>query len=264
MRSILIVLLLATPAFSQEFFAVGEGLCWQATSSDFQNQFAPALTTDHDWEAGFRAGLGLQNFWGWRASWTYTWFAADDSRLWTDVAQAGNVASYGDLDYQVHDFEVGRTFCLHPSLQLEPFAGFRWGQIDYSLQDQMSGAGGNLLNMDSFTDSYGARLGLKGRCYVPGGFSLFGHGAMSGLFSTTENRGTMQNPASTWDLKDNHENHGVDAAVGVAWQCCLVEVSGGYEWNWWADAIQRRGSMAQADYDDLRLEGAFLRVTGRY
>ena len=264
MRSILIVLLLATPAFSQEFFAVGEGLCWRATNSDFQNHFAPTLGMDHNWDAGFRAGLGIQHPWGWKASWTYTWFAEDDSRLWTDLANVGDVASYGDLDYQVHDFELGRVFCLHPTLQLEPFVGFRWGQVDYSVQDAMSGSGGNSMTLHSMTDSYGARLGLKGRCFLSHGFSLIGHGAMTGLFSTTENRGALESPASSWDVTDDHENHGVDAAAGVAWEWGLIEVSGGYEWNWWADIIQRRSAMGQPDYEDLLLEGAFLRVTGKY
>lgn len=260
MRSILIVLLLATPAVSQEFFAVGEALCWRADSSDFQNQFDPSLSVNHDWEAGYRAALGVQHPWGWKASWTYTAFAVDA----TDQAAVGGPTSYGDLDYQVHDFDVARVFCLHQRLELEPFAGFRWGQIDYSLRDTIGGANGNRLDMHSFTDSYGLRIGAKGRVSLPAQLSLFGQGAVSGLFSTTENRGSTQAPATSWDATDNHENHAVDAAAGVAWQFALIEVAAGYEWNWWSDSIQRRSAMSQPDYDDLLLEGAFLRVTGRY
>jgi hypothetical protein len=259
MRSILIVLLLATPAFSQEFFAVGEALCWRPLSDDFRNTFNPDLAVDLDWDAGLRGGLGIQHPLGWKASWTYTWFAAEDTRRSAAAGEVGGATSYGDLDYQVHDFEVGRVFCIHPSCQVEPFAGFRWGQIDYSLRDML---GSSMLAMDSKTDSYGVRLGGKARCSLTQQLSLFGQGAFSGLFSTTENRGISNN--ATWNLTDDHENHGVDAAAGVAWECGLLEVAAGYEWNWWANIVQRRSAMSQPDYDDLLLEGVFLRVTGRY
>lgn len=260
MRSILIVLLLATPAVSQEFFAVGEALCWRPSSDDFQNVYNSNLAMDHDWDAGFRAGVGIEHPWGWKASWTYTSFGVDEARSWSDVIEPGDLfTSYGDLDYQVHDFEVGRVFCLRQYLQVEPFAGFRWGQIDYSLRDT---GGNNSLALHSNTDSYGARVGGRARCYLPGQFSLFGQGAFSGLFSTTENIGTSSTAA--WNGTDNHENHCVDAAAGVAWECGLLEVAAGYEWNWWANTIQRRSAGSNPDYDDLLLDGAFLRVTGRY
>ncbi|NLS92440.1 MAG: hypothetical protein GXX96_09780 [Planctomycetaceae bacterium] len=261
MRSVLIVLLLATPAFSQEFFGSGEALCWRPSSDDFHNQYNSNLDLDHDWSGGYRVALGLDQLWGWKTSWTYTAFSADDSRIWTGL-EGANLSSYGDLDYQVHDFEVGREFWLHPRFKTEAFAGFRWGQIDYTLRDALGGANGSALVLHSNTDSYGARVGAKGRCYLPGQFSIFGQGAFSGLFSTTDNTGLSLD--GTWDLTDNHENHGVDAAAGVAWECGLMEVSAGYEWNWWANSLQRRASTWQPDYEDLLLEGVFLRVTGKY
>jgi hypothetical protein len=265
MRSIFIVLLLATPAFSQGFFAVGEGLCWRPWSSDFRNQYDSDLAINHDWAPGVRGEVGYEGPLGWKGSWTYTWFAADDARAWDDVVIPGDqYTSYGDLDYQVHDFEVGRVFCLYRKLEIEAFGGFRWGQIDYSLRDAVSGRTGNQVDLNSFTDSYGVRVGGKAKCYLPGQFSLFGEGAFSGLFSTTRNWGSTQSPGTSWDETDNHENHAVDAAAGVAWRCGLVEVAGGYEWNWWANSIQRRSETSQPDYDNLLLEGAFLRVTGRY
>lgn len=260
MRSILIVLFLAAPAVSQEFFAVGEALYWGASSSEFQNRYNPELDVEHDWRPGFRAGLGLQNAWGWKASWNYTWYATDDTRVWEPASADARFTSYGDLDHQLHDFEIGRELWLHSCLKVEPFAGFRWGQIDYSLQD--TGGRNGMLALHSSTDSYGARVGGKAQCYLPAGFSLLGEGAFSGLFSTTQNTGATG--SGNWDVTDNHENHSVDALAGVAWQCGLMEVAGGYEWHWWANSIQRRSAMSQADYQDLLLEGAFLRVTGRY
>ncbi len=261
MRSILIVLVLATPAFSQEFFGFTEALCWQPSSNDFQNQFNSSLTIDHDWSAGYRVGLGLQNLGAWKASWTYTAFEVSDSRVWTDMRTA-DASSYGDLDYQVHDFEVGRVFCISQRFQAEAFGGFRWGQIDYSLRDAIGGTGATSLAQFSNTDSYGGRLGARGRYYLLSGLSMFGHGAATGSVSTTENVGVSSTAA--WNVSDDHENHGVDAAAGLAWECGMLEIAAGYEWNWLADVIQRRGALSQPDYDDLRLEGAFLRITGRY
>ncbi|MHB8902247.1 MAG: Lpg1974 family pore-forming outer membrane protein [Thermoguttaceae bacterium] len=260
MRSILVLLLLATPAFSQEFFASGEALCWRPVSDDFANAFDSDLLMDHEWEAGVRATLGVQLPSCWKGSWTYTWFAAEDARDWTPPQAIGGPTSYGDLDYQVHDFDVARVFWLHPNCQLEPFVGFRWGQIDYTLDDTM---GASFVFLDSKTDSYGLRIGSKARWSLTESISLFGHGSFSGLFSTTENRGIATDTAP-WDVTDNHENHAADAAAGVAWQCGMLEVAAGYEWNWWANAIQRRDSTSQPDYENLLLEGAFLRLTGRF
>lgn len=259
MRSILIVLLLAAPACSQEFFAVGEALCWGTYSDDFKNRFDSSLAADLDWDAGFRGGLGIQHPMGWKASWTYTWFAAEDTRTSASVGEVGGARSYGDLDYQVHDFDLAHVFYLTANCQLEPFVGFRWGKIDYSLRDLL---GASMLSMDSNTDSYGVRLGGKGRVSLTEQFSVFGQGSFSGLYSTTENRGVSSNAA--WDVTDDHENHGVDAAAGVAWQYGLLEVAAGYEWNWWANILQRRSSTWQPDYDNLLLEGVFLRFSGRY
>ena len=260
MRSILIVLVLATPAFSGEFFAVGEALCWRPYSADFKNDFDSSLSVNHDWDAGFRAGVGIQIPLSWRASWVYTSFSADDTRVWRNVGNISAAASYGDLDYQVHDFEVGQVLYCNSVCQVEGFGGFRWGQIDYTLQDVISG--GSIVNLDSNTDSYGLRLGGKATCWLTQTISIFGQGAASGFLSTTDNRGDSTTAA--WNLTDDHETHGVDALAGVAWNYGLLEVAAGYEWNWWADIIQRRGSTSTPDYDNLLLEGAFLRMTARY
>ena len=259
MRSILIVLLLTAPACSQEFFALGEALCWRPWSGDFTNAFDSSLSVNRGWEAGARGGLGIQHPVGLKGSWTYTWFAAEDTTSTARRDEVGGAMSYGDLDYQVHDFDLARVIYLTQYCQFEPFVGFRWGRIDYSLRDL---DGSSALSMNSNTDSYGVRLGSNGRLSLTEQLSLFGQGAFSGLLSTTENTGLDSD--GTWDATDDHENHGADAAAGVAWECGLLEVAAGYEWNWWANVVQRRNSTSQPDYDDLLLEGVFLRVTGRY
>lgn len=276
MRSIILVLMLASPALSEGISGHADVLCWQADSADFQNAYSLSsnLSTEPGWSAGFRAGVGYQHCSGWKLSWTYTNFGADDSRGWSDVRNPGDsFSSYSDLDFQLHDFEVGRSFRLTEYLEVEAFGGFRWGQVDYSLADVYRVAPGtpvfdtgtHLVRANSDTDSYGVRLGGEARCRLRANLTLFGRGAVSGLASTTRSSGTTNQGIVMvpWDATDNHENLVLDASTGLAWQYGQLEVAAGYEWSSWINSIQSRRIRytGQPDYEDLLLEGAFARVT---
>lgn len=282
MRSIILVLMLASPAFSQGVFGHADVLYWQADSADFQNaeSASPRLSIEPDWSAGVRAGVGYQHCSGWKVSWTYTNFGADDSRAWSSVRNPGDsFSSYSDLDFQLHDFEVGQSFCLTEYLEVEAFGGFRWGQVDYSLSDgyrvppaapgSIPMIGNSSVWAHSFTDSYGVRLGGEARCRLRGNLILFGRGAVSGLVSTTRSNGMSAwgTAFSSWDATDNHENVVLDASTGLALQRGHLEIAAGYEWSSWRNAIQSRRGLfggSPPDYEDLLLQGAFARVAVSY
>jgi len=279
MRSTILLLMLATPALSQVISGHADLLCWQAGSADFQNAYAISenLSAEPDRSVGFRAGVGYQHCSHWKVSWTYTNFGADESRAWSGARNPGDsFSSYSDLDFQLHDFEVGRSFRLAEYLEVEAFGGFRWGQVDYSLSDRYQLAPGSIFVMtdtqvvraNSCTDSYGVRLGGEARCRLRGNLSLFGRGAVSGLASTTRSNGTSNRGITMvpWDVTDNHENLVLDASTGLAWRYGQLEVAAGYEWSSWQNSIQSRRIRytEQPDYEDLLLEGAFARVAVSY
>jgi hypothetical protein len=277
MRSSILVLMLASPALAEGVFGRADVLYWQADSADFRNaaSFSRRFSIEPDWSVGVRAGVGYQHCSGWKVSWTYTNFGAEDSRAWSSVRDPGDsFSSYSDLDFQLHDFEVGRSFCLTEYLEVEAFGGFRWGQVDYSVTDRyrvppppIMFIGGSYVRANSFTDSYGVRLGSEARCRLRGNLTLFGRVAVSGLVSTTHSDGMTQDLAiSWWDATDNHENVVLDASTGLALQYGQLEFAAGYEWSSWQNSIQSRRIRYtdQADYEDLLLEGIFGRVSVCY
>ncbi len=277
MRSIILVLVLASPASSEGVFGHADALYWRAKSADFDNVFSYSsnLAIRPDWSPAFRAGVGYRHRSGWKASWTYTNFGADDSRAWSSVSYPGDsFSSYSDLDFQLHDFEVGQSFLLGEYFEVEVFGGFRWGQVDYSLVDRHRiPPGGPLISVDdymranSYTDSYGVRLGGRASCRLRGNLKLFGHGALSGMVSTTRSSGmTGSWSFFSWDRTDNHENLVLDASTGLAWQYGHLEVTAGYEWSSWQNSIQSRAVhfARRTDYEDLLLEGIFARVALGY
>lgn len=124
------------------------------------------------------------------------------------------------------------------------------------------------VRANSFTDSYGIRLGGEARRRLHANLTLFGRGAVSGLVSTTRSTGTTNRGITlvSWNATDNHENLVVDASAGLAWRCGRLELAAGYKWSSWKNSIQsRRGRFVRSpDYEDLLLEGAFARVAFNY
>jgi hypothetical protein len=218
-------------------------------------------------------------------TWNYTLFGTDASKAWT-VDEGWSIAyrnAYSDVDYQVHDFEVSRSILDTAMVDLNVFGGFRWGKIDhYRVTDKhvfdivADGEGGeyergafrDIDRNSSNTDSYGARLGGEFRCAIIGNLDVFGRGAFTGMYSTTQHTEHTTYREDNWrpgfafydifSSTDNHENHAVDTAVGVIWTHECFDLQAGYEWNIWKNAVSYRRN--SSDYRDLVLDGWFARL----
>ncbi|NLS91334.1 MAG: hypothetical protein GXX96_04005 [Planctomycetaceae bacterium] len=190
MRTIAVLLLLASPAAAQITGNV-DYLYWRANSSDFHHFIDRGPSTEHA-GSGVRAGIGYRlNCW--EASWNYTYYASDafgeqsyPINNWVEYLSCDD-----DLDYQVHDLQLLRRFCLGQCCELDIFGGFRWGQIDRTsqnlwLQDVTPQGQHSYLTSISRTDSYGGRLGGNFRVQLTEFLSWFASGAFSGLLSTTD------------------------------------------------------------------------------
>jgi len=126
MRTIAVLLLLASPAAAQITGNV-DYLYWQANSSDFHHYIDRGPDTEHA-GSGVRAGIGYRlNCW--EASWNYTYYASDafGERSYPISYWEEYLSCDDDLDYQVHDLQLLRRFCLGQCCELDVFGGFRWG-----------------------------------------------------------------------------------------------------------------------------------------
>lgn len=284
MRAIALLLLLASPAVGQ-ITGYADYLYWQANSSDFHHWKSPevwptfdGLAAEHDGSSGLRAGIGYRLD-RWEASWNYTFYASDAFAEWSgtfDVPQYGS--SDDDLDYQVHDLQLMRRFCVGECCELDIFGGFRWGQVDRTAVDSwLDGIPSGFETHEtsiSKTDSYGGRLGGRFRVQLTDQFSWFATGAFSGLVSTSDRtRHDLNNifPGNPLVLnyheesRDTHETHSVEASTGLSWTYRCAEVAAGYEWHIWSNIIYNRNTpFSVNDYRDLVLEGLFARLAFVY
>ena len=287
MPTIALLLLLASPALAQ-VTGHADYLYWQANSSDFRfrkaNPYVPdydGLAAQHDGSSGVRTGIGYR-FHKWEVSWNFTYYASDARDEWEgwfiDSDQGGT--SNDDLDYQVHDFQITRSFCVGQCCELGVFGGFRWGQVDRHAQDDwIDGiAYPYFVYYDtsiSKTDSYGGRLGGNFRVQLTDSLSWFATGAFSGLVSTTEKNSFEVTNIVGGDMasmyeqansqRDTHETHSVEAATGLSWTHGSLELAAGYEWHVWSNIIHRRRIyVGYEDYRDLVLDGLFARVALTY
>jgi hypothetical protein len=281
LRTILLALVLATRATAGEFTGCADYLYWEGP----------------DWGSGLRTGIGYQAC-CWEITWNYTTFGADTASHWVGQSdQDGDIHVwlYEDLDYQVHDFQLARTFEAGV-FDFELFGGFRWGKIDAFInREEITweyNYGGGVLfpngaRIDQFiseTDSYGVRFGGEARCYLTSHLSVFGRGAVAGMQSTTRHvwRDAWYPNVSGYPRDyhgypnddygdpirlsylpetDHHANHSFDLTTGLTWQRRWLELTTGYEWHTWANAMQ---TDIPGDFHDVILEGLFARVKVQY
>lgn len=272
------------------FIGFAEALAWKARRNglDYASFNNPVTTTptslrslDYDWQGGVRGGIGYRFASGWEAQWNYTHYRTSDSDSIDTAAVPNNallstrsvldvemteVGASSSLNYNVHDLEVGKRFCLDCKSDMRLFAGFRWADIDqdfdstYAYQDLFSrtitGEIANPINMQG----YGLRAGMQGRWKWGRGFSLFAQGAGSVLVGEFKTR-QYEEDTDTGVLINFQDSYSqavpvLEAAAGLAWQRGPWEVSGGYELNSWFNMA----SLNRASYDMI-LDGFFLRAS---
>jgi hypothetical protein len=201
-----------------------------------------------------------------------------------------------DLDYQAFDLEVGKSIAGSSGTQMRFHAGLRSGRIEQKLDAEYIGNGdftpaddilaGNpsTLSTSSEYEGIGARIGGLGSWEVIRGLHLFGGVAASLLVGDLD----ISYRDRQYDNNERrYEDRGltgqdeqrvvpvIEGQIGAGWQfvtgSAVVEIALGYQFETWIGAL---ASVQFADtdpdshmvknYDDLTLQGPFLRVSGRF
>lgn len=239
-------------------------------------------------DSGVRTGLSYTTRTGWEVGFGYTHFDTQATttavepvggNMWATRShpdqneEALTASAFGDLDYDIFDFEVRRWIVLNRFAAIQLLGGLRWADIeqvsryDYDGRDFTNGVINSRVDMQGF----GIRLGMAGYWQLPRGFSLFAHGAGTlayGKFQTHLLETNLAGADTIIDVTDNYQQAvpAIEAAVGASWRNERFEISGGYELTNWFDLADRSmfvDSVHEGAYSpnsmNLLLEGFFVR-----
>ncbi|MHB8108257.1 MAG: Lpg1974 family pore-forming outer membrane protein [Candidatus Cryosericum sp.] len=259
------------------------------------------LAVEPERNSGIRAGFGRQFANGWEATWNYTNFSADgqydrddygpnyimaqprDSYYWL----GGNVHLRSEINYGVHDLELAHCFQVTETLNLHIMGGFRWARMAFARSAAMLDAGTRPIDSTPFResdvsfseqshlDAYGLRLGAQADWRL-GPLTLFGRGAVSGLYATGEDYTTFEPVLPTppyygeliftnWNRRFSQATGAIEVAAGLSFTYRCVEIAAGYELSTWLGVLpDSMHGDGETEFHDLVLDGLFTRVTCRY
>jgi hypothetical protein len=235
---------------------------------------------DHDFDLGWRLGLGYR----WQSRWDMmirgTHLDSDDSDSATDIKgdlltsqSFGNGTAdeaFASLDTSLDyiDGEAGYTWGRPEDHQLRLLFGLRGAQFSQDAFVYYDGedASDNEIDISNDVDAWGPRVGVEGRVYMGRGWSFLASGAVSALmadfdmrrFETDDSGATVVTDVSA---SDDDTIWAAEGRLGLGW---LREINDwafgiefGYEAQFWSDIVTVVDGTRN---DDLTIDGAFLRL----
>lgn len=250
----------------------------------------PVQSLEFDARSGLRTGLGYRlPGEGWEIAGQYTYFHTADTRssatpaggsllatrtrpgLVSDVAAA---TASTNLDYDVFDVELGRTFRFGESLQLRLAGGGRFAVIDQRFVARYNGIDASMAHVANpiFMDGAGLRMGGEGQWILGRGFRLYGRAAASLVAADIETNLTeFNNAGATPVTRINDKYESIipvgELGLGIGWYGEHLFFSVGYEVTNWFHLIDtpdlvddfHKGKIARRQ-SDLSLDGLSFRL----
>ena len=242
------------------------GSSWEFPLEEQVNSHRESLYFNPDRANGFRVGVGRQFADCWEATWNYTYFDTSESGENTTAGQfnttgpawaAGTTLyQHSSLNYNVHDIQFSRVL-EGDTVDLRVFGGFRWAMIDSERGLKLANLA---LNETTNLNAYGLRIGAQMDWRI-GSFSLFGRGAVSGLYGQFEDQYTRAGLSYQYVTDRNFTGAipVVDVSLGGQWTNGTLSVAAGYEVSVWGNTIP--DSFHQTNTTkDLVLDGFFAQV----
>ena len=246
-----------------------------------------------DWRSAFRVGGGVRLDCGLEAAFYYTYLhdatsggviAPDGGVLFATLTHPGTVDQVSSafaatsFNYNVFDFELGRTFTLCDSFGLRLFAGSRSTRIDQNFNALYDGLTANkdFVSTRVTFDGSGARIGGEVTWHPGYGLGLYGRGAASLVLGDFKSHLAEINNAGTTvlvDVSDRFEKvvPVLELGFGITYQLRSFRLTAGYEWtNWFGladlpDFVDdfHQGKLARR-VSDLSIDGLMVRAEWRY
>lgn len=253
-------------------------------------QSSATRSIDSDYEAGWRFGIGYrwENRWSVGARWTRIEGDEHD----TATAKTGEFANnfltgwdgdavHGSVDrnLDIGDIEVSRVWGDMDGHNLRLFFGPRYMSYDESLEATTLNDMNEALNWgrrDHDVEAWGVRVGIEGHVALghETGWSFFGYGAVSALFTNVDARWMADYDLTTSTIDqvqyddDDGTSTGLEAGLGFEWDHVFASdwtlgIRFGWEVSNYTDfaggSADSGGAFDLSSSDDLGLNGGFVR-----
>lgn len=185
---------------------------------------------DFKWDAGFRIGADVAfNCFDLELDWTHF----KGKGKFHEDRQHGHY----NIDYDVIDLTLGRSFCVAPCFYVKPFIGVRGARIHQKLRSHLETLFTAVIGDNTvFTDiddkenfwGIGPQIGLDADWYLGCNFSLYGSFAVVTYYGDVKGRShhvdTFTRTVSECHGKNKHcfNNIATDAAIGIRWETCTT------------------------------------------
>jgi hypothetical protein len=194
------------------------------------------------------------------------------------VDQVTSAAAATSFNYNVYDFEIGKSFPVGDSFSMRLFGGSRSARIDQNFNALYDGLTANKDFVSSRVQFMGSGVrvggeGIWGHC---SGFGLYGRASASLLLGDFKTHLSENDNAGTTVLVDVTERFEkvvpvLELGVGLTWRYEGLRVSVGYEFtNWFglADMPNFVDDFHQGKFahhiNDLSIDGLTARLEWRY
>lgn len=274
-----------------------EPLYWQATETvdwvfindrSLPNQNITYKTVDFDYAPGFRVGVDLKGehdcLVPWDSKLYYTWYhtKATDSAggnlvstfLGAKLAQSGlffyqSGQIHFKINFNMLDWDVGKSICVCDDLVLRPALGLRGGSIKQTISTSLQGPISVVENVKNNFRGVGPKTGIEGKwtfCRLNDyRLSLVSNFTTSYLWGRWKIRDiTHLSNATTIDTKEGKRKVGaftMEGMIGLHLDYDCFSMRFGYEIGDWFDQYQVLDDGTGAHNNDLILQGINLRLS---
>ncbi len=200
---------------------------------------------DFDWKPGFRVGIGGD--WpcsGWDTGAYWTWYKGKGH------GHFHHNRAHWNMDFNVGDAVLGRRFQVGKCVNLRPFVGLRYAQIEQKLHSNLKtkiiAATGNSIVYSTFRNKqkfwgFGPELGLEADFYIGNRWSVYGELDGAVLYGHTgtsfRNRDAFAlanaicNASGEWDVVD----YVLDYGLGIRYELKHLTLQLGLEHHTYFD-----------------------------
>ena len=245
-------------------------------------------TLSFDWDPGYRVGIGYTNEWDTQLY--YTWFHSETSGhipsgsgpitsvfLGPKVSFIGKFESAqvkAKIDYNIFDWDLGRSFYVSDYLVLHPLIGLKGGWINQKMhtawQNNHFLEFFHLRATEDFKNDFygvGPKGGINGKWLLNDYFNVFGDFSGAFMWGHWTNRDRFQDNVlnTSVTVQAGEKNFGAMVAhafVGIGLDINYFSLKVGYEIEDWFNYYQGFDNLTGGNSNELILQG--LTLDARY
>jgi len=266
------------------YWKVTETVDWASTNNlSTPNQEITYKTLEFDFDPGFRVGVGSRAEWDTKLYYTWYYSKATDSasgNIISGFLPGRLIESFNNffytsaqcslaIEYNMFDWDIGKSFYVTNNLLLRPLLGIRGGWINQTINSNFQGKISVSENLTNNFRGIGPKVGVESSV---GLWSEHGyHYSVAADFSTSYLWGKWKindilqdNTPTTFTTTVGSRNLGaltLQALIGINLNYKCLSMKLGYEIMDWFDQYQVMDDGTGAHDNDLIFQGLTLRMS---